>query len=82
MEKRGSRKFASAHDIRRAFGTRLAKIVPASLLQQLMWHSSIETTMRFYVNITARGTMSEIRRHVRKNQMTTEVTESGLNQES
>ena len=66
-EKDGSEKFASAHDIRRAFGTRWAKIVPASLLQQLMRHSSIETTMSFYVNITAKDTMSEIRRHVRKN---------------
>jgi integrase len=66
-EKAGSEKFASAHDIRRAFGTRWAKIVPASLLQQLMRHSSIETTMSFYVNITAKDTMSEIRRHVRKN---------------
>lgn len=66
-EKDGSEKFASAHDIRRAFGTRWAKIVPASLLQQLMRHSNIETTMSFYVNITAKDTMSEIRRHVRKN---------------
>jgi len=66
-EKDGSEKFASAHDIRRAFGTRWAKIVPASLLQQLMRHSSIETTMSFYVNITAKDTMSEIRRHVQKN---------------
>lgn len=66
-EKGGSEKFASAHDIRRAFGTRWAKIVPASLLQQLMRHSNIETTMAFYVNITAKDTMAEIRRHVRKN---------------
>lgn len=66
-EKDGSEKFASAHDIRRAFGTRWAKIVPASLLQQLMRHSNIETTMSFYVNITAKDTMSEIRRHVLKN---------------
>lgn len=65
-EKDGSEKFASAHDIRRAFGTRWAKIVPASLLQQLMRHANIETTMSFYVNITAKDTMSEIRRHVRK----------------
>lgn len=81
-EKHGSEKFASAHDIRRAFGTRWAKIVPASLLQQLMRHSSIETTMSFYVNITAKDTMSEIRRHVRKNQVTPEATDSEMNQES
>ena len=42
-----------------------------------MRHSNIETTMSFYVNITAKDTMSEIRRHVRKNsQVTPEVTES------
>lgn len=78
-EKDGSEKFASAHDIRRAFGTRWAKIVPASLLQQLMRHSSIETTMSFYVNITAKDTLAEVRRHVRKNgQVTPEVTEADL----
>ncbi len=66
-EKAGSEKFCSAHDIRRAFGTRWAKIVPASLLQQLMRHANIETTMSFYLNITAKDTMAEVRRHVRKN---------------
>lgn len=65
-EKDGSEKYASAHDIRRAFGTRWAKIVPASLLQQLMRHANIETTMSFYVNITAKDTMEEIRKHTRK----------------
>jgi hypothetical protein len=29
-------------------------------------NSSIGTTMSFYVNITAKDTMSEIRRHFRK----------------
>ncbi len=80
-EKSGSEKFASAHDIRRAFGTRWAKIVPASLLQQLMRHSSIETTMSFYVNITAKDTLNEIRRHVRKNQVTPELADSVPNRE-
>lgn len=71
-----------AHDIRRAFGTRWAKIVPASHLQQLMRHSNIETTMSFYVNITAKDTMNENRRHVRKNQVTQATTDSELNSES
>lgn len=66
-EKDEAEKFASAHDLRRAFGTRWAKIVPPGLLQQLMRHASIETTMSYYVSITARDTMDEIRRHVRKN---------------
>lgn len=66
-EKDGVEKYASSHDIRRAFGTRWAKIVPPGLLQQLMRHSSITTTMSFYVDITAKDTISEVRRHVTKN---------------
>lgn len=65
-ERQGAEKFASAHDIRRAFGTRWAKVIPAGILQQLMRHANIETTMGFYVNITAKDTMEEIRRHLRK----------------
>jgi integrase len=42
-------KYASAHDLRRAFGLRWsARIMPA-VLQQLMRHESVETTMKFYV---------------------------------
>ena len=43
------RKYASAHDFRRTFGTRWAPLVTPQQLQQLMRHSSIETTMTFYV---------------------------------
>ena len=32
-----------------------------------MRHANIETTMNFYVNITAKDTMAEVRRHVQKN---------------
>ncbi len=42
-------KFASAHDLRRSFGDRWAKLVPMHYLQQLMRHESLETTMRYYV---------------------------------
>lgn len=62
----GKEKFASAHDLRRAFGTRWGKIVPPGILKELMRHANIETTMNFYVNITAKDTMSEVRRHLRK----------------
>ena len=65
-DKDGVEKFASAHDLRRAFGTRWAKIVPPGLLKELMRHASIETTMNFYVSITAKDTMSEVRRHLKK----------------
>ena len=42
-------KYASAHDLRRAFGTRWAPKVMPAVLQRLMRHSAIETTLRYYV---------------------------------
>lgn len=42
-------KYASAHDLRRAFGTRWAGKVQPATLRELMRHASIETTLRFYV---------------------------------
>jgi integrase len=42
-------KYASAHDLRRAFGLRWSARVMPAILQQLMRHESIETTMRYYV---------------------------------
>jgi integrase len=42
-------KFASAHDLRRAFGYRWSKLVMPKVLQELMRHESIQTTMEFYV---------------------------------
>ena len=42
-------KFASAHDLRRAFGTRWASRVRPATLQLLMRHRSIETTLKYYV---------------------------------
>ncbi len=46
-------KLASAHDLRRAFGTRWAKCLMPARLQRLMRHRSIETTMRYYVGFDA-----------------------------
>jgi len=43
------RKYASAHDLRRAFGLRWSSCVMPAVLQELMRHESIETTMRYYV---------------------------------
>lgn len=40
-----------AHDIRRSFATRMAKEVNPYTLQRLCRHSSITTTMRFYVSL-------------------------------
>ena len=45
--------YATAHDLRRAFGTRWSKRVMPATLQKLMRHASIETTMRYYVEHNA-----------------------------
>ncbi len=49
----GAEKYASAHDFRRAFGTRWARKVMPSVLQRLMRHDAIETTLRYYVDLDA-----------------------------
>jgi integrase len=50
------KKYASAHDLRRAFGERwAARIMPAQL-KELMRHESIETTLRYYVGTNAART--------------------------
>jgi integrase len=53
-------KFASAHDLRRAFGTRWSSRVTPAVLQQLMRHASIETTLKFYVEQSADSLGSEL----------------------
>jgi integrase len=50
---------ASAHDLRRAFGTRWAKRVMPPVLKQLMRHESITTTLTFYVDQNADDAASE-----------------------
>jgi len=47
------KKFASAHDLRRSFGTRWAKRVMPAVLRRLMRHSDVATTMKYYVTIDA-----------------------------
>ena len=46
-------KFATAHDLRRAFGVRWSTRVMPPVLQQLMRHESIDTTMKNYVGRNA-----------------------------
>jgi integrase len=55
-------KYASAHDLRRAFGTRWAKLVTPAVLKDLMRHSQIETTMTYYVGSEAQETAQLLRR--------------------
>ncbi len=46
-------RFASAHDLRRAFGERWSLKVMPQVLMQLMRHESMETTLKFYVGRNA-----------------------------
>jgi integrase len=39
------------HDLRRPFGSRYAAVVPAPVLQRLMRHADIKTTLTFYTNV-------------------------------
>jgi integrase len=50
------RKFASAHNLRRAFGQRWAAKVMPTVLRELMRHASIATTMAYYVGANAEAT--------------------------
>ena len=54
------KKFASAHDLRRAFGTRWAKRVMPAVLQRLMRHADISTTMKYYVTMDADSVADEL----------------------
>lgn len=52
----GKVKFASAHDLRRSFGERWASRVMPNVLQELMRHDNIQTTLRYYVGQNAKRT--------------------------
>lgn len=53
-------KFATAHDLRRAFGTRWAPRVKPATLQLLMRHASIQTTLAYYVALDADDVADEL----------------------
>lgn len=57
---RGKVKYASAHDLRRSFGARWAPKVMPAVLQQLMRHESIETTLKYYVGQNAEATADAV----------------------
>jgi integrase len=54
------KKFASAHDLRRAFGTRWASRVMPAVLRRLMRHAEIGTTMKYYVTMDADAVGDEV----------------------
>jgi integrase len=53
-------KFGSCHDLRRSFGTRWAKRVMPAVLRRLMRHSTVQTTMTYYVDIDAAEVADEL----------------------
>ena len=52
--------FATAHGLRRSFGTRWAARVKPATLQRLMRHRDIKTTMDFYVDQDADDIATEL----------------------
>ena len=57
---RGEPVYASAHDLRRSFGNRWATRVQSAVLQKMMRHRSIQTTITFYANVAAIQTSDAI----------------------
>jgi integrase len=53
-------KYASAHDLRRSFGSRWARRVMPQTLKDLMRHADIATTMKYYVDLNADETASDL----------------------
>jgi integrase len=52
--------FAGCHSLRKSFGTRWARRVKPPVLQRLMRHAHIQTTMQFYVAIDADDIADEV----------------------
>ncbi len=72
-------KFASAHDLRRAFGTRWASRVKPATLQLLMRHASIETTLKYYVAQDADDVADELWRAHKSKPEPEQVSRRGVN---
>jgi len=87
--KGGKAKCASAHDLRRAFGLRWSSRVMPAVLQQMMRHATIETTLKFYVGKNAQTsagviwdafnkTLPVVNNSVNSTPETTSGTDSGI----
>jgi len=53
-------KHASCHDLRRSFGFRWSNLIDTFKLQELMRHSNIETTRKYYVGRDAQNTAANL----------------------
>ncbi len=72
-----SKKTATAHDLRRSFGSRWALRVMPQVLQQLMRHADIQTTMRFYVDLKSDDLGEIIYKTEAQNSTTAEKSKTG-----
>ncbi|HEV7279986.1 MAG TPA: hypothetical protein VGN57_07200 [Pirellulaceae bacterium] len=59
-------KNASAHDFRRSFGERWSRTVMPAVLQRMMRHKSVLTTMRYYATGDAHALAQSIWETARK----------------
>lgn len=55
-------KTATAHDIRRAFGTRWSRALMPADLKELMRHSNVSTTMKFYIRASVDSITEELQK--------------------
>jgi integrase len=69
VSKTGKVKWASAHDLRRSFGTRWARRLMPQELMVLMRHKDISTTLRYYVEIEAEGLARKMREAVQNSEV-------------
>lgn len=44
-------RLGSPHDLRKTFGTRMARVLPIHELKRLMGHAKIETTADYYLEV-------------------------------
>lgn len=61
-------KYASSHDLRRAFGVRWSRRIFPAELMELMRHENIETTMKYYVGHQAELTARKLYEAVEREQ--------------
>ena len=73
-QKDGEPVYASAHDLRRAFGDRWSRIVEPMELKELMRHASVSTTEQFYLSKRAKRTATSLRKRLNGSEVTLEVT--------
>ena len=61
VEKKGEDvKYASSHDLRRSFGFRWSRCLRPPVLQELMWHESIERPMKYCAGQDAQAGVVEL----------------------